>query len=132
MHAVCIRQVNRPATIKLQYFWLAENMTLKQLDAEGKEEEAKEAAPGATTSAEPAPAEEPADQLRKWAVQVAEARTLTDGTGAAHSDASRKVKMLTSMLNQLLNVARLAKIKVCAVETAEGGCLCVWAMGFSV
>ncbi|XP_043211227.1 protein cramped-like [Amphibalanus amphitrite] len=108
--------VNRPDTIKLQYFWLPKNVSLKQLNAEGKEETKEETNGTAPTAevvpAEPAPFGEPSDQLKKWALQVAAARALTDTTAVgADSEASRKVKMLTSMLAQLLNVARLAKIK---------------------
>ena len=76
--------MNRPDTIRLQYFWLPENAGLKQLNGDSGEDKPPQ----------PLPADPPGSAV----------------TGAGH--ASCRVKMLTSMLAQLLNVARLAKLKV--------------------
>ena len=88
-------QVNRPDTIRLQYFWLPENASLKQLNGGSGEE---------------CPAEQPASAAHGAVTEA----------GAA-GGASRRVKMLTSMLAQLLNVARLAKVKVGSVQWLPDG-----------
>ncbi|XP_037071423.1 trichohyalin-like, partial [Pollicipes pollicipes] len=94
--------VNRPERIRLQYFWLPENVSGHELST---------TAGGSKPSVKPVEGDVPDTESadHKWAEQLADARSLVaPGDTSAEG---RRVKMLTSMLSQLLNLARLSKVK---------------------